>query len=214
MCIVCELGRSPSRDEIKGTTLNISYCENVTEIQIPKGLQKLYCFGCTNLTSLGPLPEGLQRLDCNRCTKLTSLGPLPEGLQELFCSDCTNLASLGPLPKSLRILFCRDCTNLTSLGPLPEGLRELDCSDCSLLTRVGPQSVIDNLDEYEASTWTPSEELENNLKKLAVVQNFCRSLRVRKLLRLSRTREFCEWFYHPENYGGRWAKASLRKMFE
>jgi len=273
MCIVCELGRSPNREEIKGNTLNISGCEKVIEIQVPEGLQELYCYDCINLTSLGPLPkslwilncgntnltsleplpEGLQKLFCSCCTSLTNLGPLPEslrllscvdctsltslrlseGLQELFCIGCTNLTSLGPLPESLHTLYCSDCTNLTSLGPLseglqtlwcngcinltslgplPEGLEYLNCDGCRVLTRVGPQSAIDNLDDYQPSTWIPSEELEENLKKLVLVQRFCRSLRTRKLLRLSRTRKFCEFFYHPENYGGRWAKASLRKM--
>jgi len=262
MCIVCELGRSPSvvadapptREEIKAEIMNISGCKKVTEIQVPEslqilfcndctnlmslgplpeGLQELYCSGCTNLTSLGPLPEGLRTLSCSYCTNLTSLGPLPESLEELvcsyctnltsleplpkslqklYCSGCTNLTSLGPLPESLHRLSCSDCTNLTSLEPLPESLQELYCNDCPLLTRVGPQSVIDNLVEYQSFTWTPSKELENNLKKLVLVQRFCRSLRTRKLLRLSRTREFCEFFYHPENYGGRWAKNSLRKL--
>jgi len=193
MCIVCDLGRSPTRDEIKGTTLNISGCRKVTEIQVPEGLWEFSCSGCTNLTSLGPLPESLWILSCG---------------------DCTNLTNLGPLPKGLQLLSCYNCTRLTSLGPLPEGLYILYCEGCEVLTQVGPQSVIDNLVEYQSSTWTPSEELENNLKKLVIVQNFCRSRRVRKLLKLSRTKEFCEWFYHPENYGGRWAKESLEKFVE
>jgi len=191
MCIVCDLGRSPTRDEIKGEILDISLCKKVTEIQVPEGLQEFSCIDCTNLTNLGPLPESLQTLLCGGCTSLTNLGPLPESLQLLSCYNCTSLTSLGPLPKGLYILYC-------------EG--------CEVLTQVGPQSVIDNLNWYYPSTWTPSENLENNLKKLVIVQNFCRSLRVRKLLRLSRTKEFCEFFYHPENYGGRWDKMSLRKF--
>jgi len=262
MCVICELGRSPSvadapptREEIKGDTLDISGCKKVTEIQVPKGIRVLVCGGCTSLTSIGPLPEGLQKLYCSANTSLTSLGPLPEslrtlycsgntsltslgplpeslrllscgncisltslrlseGLQELFCSGCTNLTSLGPLPESLRTLSCSGCTNLTSLGLLPKSLQILYCFGCRVLTQVGPQNVIDNLNWYYPSTWTPSEKLENNLKKLVIVQNFCRSFRTRKLLRLSRTKEFCEWFYHPENYGGRWDKMSLRKMVE
>jgi hypothetical protein len=254
MCVICELGRSPVREEIKGNTLDISWCQKVSEIQVPEGLQKLSCSGCTNLTSLGPLPKSLQRLDCDDCTNLTSLGPLPEGLRVLYFSGCTslmslgplpeglqrldcsrctnltslgslpeslqelyrigytNLTSLGPLPESLQVLYCSNCTNLTSLGPLSEGLRELYCGGCPLLTQVGPQSVIDHLRDYTPSIWTPSENLENNLKKLVILQRFCRSLRVRKLLRLSRTKEFCEWFYNPENYGGKWAKETLRKL--
>jgi len=234
MCIVCELGRSPTLEEIKGTILNISYCQKVTEIQVPESLeilscdgctslkslgplpeslQKLHCSGCTNLTSLGPLPEGLRELYCDGCTRLTSLGPLPEGLQRLFCS-CTRLTSLGPLPKSLRILYCYDCPRLTSLGPLPESLQKLHCRGCRVLTQVGPQSVIDNLQYYLPSIWSLSKDLEKNLRKLRILQRFCRTLRIRKLLRLSRTRKFCEWFYHPENYGGRWDKASLMKMIK
>jgi len=254
MCIVCNLGRSPTREEIKGNTLDISGCENVTEIQIPEGLQKLFCSGCTNLTSLGPLPEGLQKLfgygcinltslgplpeglqllycdgftnltslgplpeglqilSCIGCTSLTSLEPLPKSLQKLYCSDCTNLKSLGPLPESLRTLSCSGCTNLTSLGSLPKSLQILYCFGCRVLTQIEPQNIIDNLSVYYPSTWTPSENLENNLKKLVLVQNFCRTLRTRKLLRLSRTKKFCEFFYHPENYGGRWAKAFLKKL--
>jgi hypothetical protein len=223
MCIVCDLGKSPSDvstlvvksfslGEIKGTTLDISGCKKVREIQVPEGLQKLSCDGCTNLTSLGSLPEGLRILSCNYCTNLTSLEPLPESLRELHCIGCTNLTSLGLLPESLRELFCSYCTNLTSLGPLPQSLRELHCCDCRVLTQVGPQSVIDNLQYYSPAIWTPSENLENNLKKLVIAQNFSRSFRTRKLLRLSKTRKFCEWFYHPENYGGRWVKMSLMKM--
>jgi hypothetical protein len=232
MCVVCDLGRSPTRDEIKGDTLDISRCRKVTEIQVPKGIRVLVCLSCTSLASLGPLPKSLQGLCCGGCTNLTSLGPLPEGLQKLFSNGCTSLTSLGPLPESLRLLscvdctsltslrlseglqelFCIGCTNLTSLGPLSKSLQVLNCNRCRVLTQVGPQSVIDNLLDYQSSTWTPSENLENNLRKLVIVQNFCRSLRVRKLLRLSRTKEFCEFFYHPETYGGRWAKKSLRKF--
>jgi len=233
MCIVCDLGRSPTLEEIKGATLDIFWCQKVTEIQVPEGIQELYCGdcpklaslrplpksleilscrNCTNLTSLGPLPESLQELDCSYCTSLTSLGPLAESLQIFSCIGCTNLTSLGPLPKGLQILSCGGCTSLTSLGLLPKSLQTLYCGDCPVLTSVGPRNLIDNLRNYLPSFWTPSEELEENLKKLVIIQRFCRSLRTRKLLRLSRTREFCEFFYHPENYGGRWAKASLEKF--
>jgi len=234
MCKVCDFGRTPTCEEIKENILYISWCKNVTEIELPKGLQILYCDGCTNLTSLGPLPKGLQKLfcsgctgltslgtlpeslqtlHCSGCTNLTNLGPLPEGFQELFCRDCTNFTSLGPLPESLKTLYCYGCTNFTSLGPLPKSLRYLYCGGCSLLTQMDPLSVIDNLDDYWPSTWSPSEDLEENLKKLVILQKFCRSFRTRKLLKLSKTRKFCEWFYHPENYGGRWAKKSLNKLF-
>jgi hypothetical protein len=234
MCIVCKLGRSPTREEIKGDILDISWCKKVREIQVPEGLQTLDCYCCTRLVSLGPLPKSLQTLNCSGCTSLTSvgplpkslrvlyygntnltsLGPLPKGLQELNCDGCTTITSLGPLPESLRILSCSSCTNLASFGPLPKGLEGLVCNGCRVLTQVGPQSVIDNLQYYFPAIWTPSEELENNLRKLAILQKFSRSFRTRKLLRLSKTREFCEWFYHPENYGGRWAKASLVKFAE
>jgi hypothetical protein len=140
------------------------------------------------------------------------LGPLPKSLHVLYGGSCTGLTSLGPLLEGLQRLYCNGCTSLTSLGPLPEGLQKLDCSGCRVLTSVGPQSVIDNLMFYSPAIWTPSEKLEENLRKLSVLQRFCRSFHIRKLLRFSKTRKFCEWFYHPENYGGRWAKASLRKL--
>ncbi len=34
-----------------------------------------------------------------------------------------------------------------------------------------------------------------------------------RLIRLSKTREFNEWFYHPNNLGGKWAKKSLFNLF-
>lgn len=248
MCIVCELGRSPTREEIKGDILNISWCKNVTMVKVPEGIRELFCYGCTGLTDLGgvknPLPESLQVLCCSGCTGLTNLGgvknPFPKNLLQLFCTGCTSLTDLGgvknPLPESLQLLYCNGCTGLTELGGvknplpkslqglycvscigfteliLPEGLQYLDCYNCTKLTRVEPQNVIDNLSRYIYSTWMPSEYLEDNLKKLRTLQRFCRTIPTRKLLRLSKTRKFCEWFYHPENYGGRWAKVSLMRL--
>jgi len=206
------LGQLP--EGLKG--LNCDDCTGLVELKnLPKSLRILYCHGCTGLTDLNNLPKNLQILSCDSCTGLIKIGgsenPLPKYLQELYCRYCTRLAKIGPLPKRLELLSCTGCTNLTEII-LSKNLKELFCSYCTKLTQINPQNVIDNLIVYYPSTWSPSENLENNLKKLRIIQRFCRSFRTRKLLRLSRTKEFCEWFYHPENYGGRWDKASLRKI--
>jgi len=190
MCIVCDLGRSPTREEIKGNILMISHCQNVRKVIVPEDIREFDCNHCTNLIELGPLPKGLKILDCWGCTSLTEIGVK------------------YPLPNTLSGINCAECVNITELI-LPEKLAWLYCGICPKLTRIEPQNVIDQLWYCEPNIWFPSKNLENNLKKLRILQRFCRSLRTRKLLRLSRTRKFCEWFYHPENYGGRWDKASL-----
>jgi hypothetical protein len=45
------------------------------------------------------------------------------------------------------------------------------------------------------------------------LQRFCKSLKLRRLLKLLQTKQFVESFYAPEQMGGRWAKRSLEKLF-
>jgi len=159
---------------------------------MPKSCRSFEGFFCRNLISISLASCGISEI------------PLIKTLKKIDCTCCDNLQRIY-IPESLKHFRVDSCHSLTEIifpkKPMilekEEGIGGLyfSCDNCPWI-------------------WYDNQKYSENLKKLRVLQIFCRTIRVRKLLRLSRTKKFCEFFYHPENYGGRWAKASLVKFTE
>jgi hypothetical protein len=152
-------------------------------------LKHLYCYDCTSLTEI-PLIEGLKWLYCVGCTSLTEI-PVIEGLKYLWCKGCTSLTEI-PLIEGLKYIRCSGCTSLTEIQVI-EGLEVLDCSGCEWVNQ--------------------NPKYNENIRKLITLQMFCRKnipyFRFKKWIN---TREFSEWFYHPDNLGGSKHKKNMMKM--
>jgi len=200
----------------------------ITELSLPESLHTLFCgytLGLKNLIltscvkSLDCSYSGITELEffgkkliCNYAFSLRKL-TVRESCEKINCYGCDNLTEI--FCSNIKYLNCSSCKNLKTLKV--DEYETILCTRNRKLTEVVLNStgIYDDSEIiYDGSPWFPlSEDYEEKLKKLEILQRFCGSLRIRKLLRLSKTRKFCEWFYHPENYGGRWAKNSLRKLF-
>ena len=124
-----------------------------------------------------------------------------EGRQELYCSGCPNITSI-PVIEGLKYLHCYSCPLLTSIPVIP-GLQYLYCYDCRLLTSI---PVIEGLQKlyYNCPWLSTSQDFETKLRKVRNLQRFCRkNFPYFVFKRWIETREFAEWFYSPENLGGR-----------
>jgi hypothetical protein len=128
------------------TELNLSN-SNVTDEQLAElfkacpNLQSLNLSGCENLTdvSIIKLPEDLKFLDISSCWNLTdkALEKLPKGLLTLKLV-CLNLRDpvISKLPKGLLELDLTWYSKLTddAISNLPENLKSLNLNSCQLLT--------------------------------------------------------------------------------
>ena len=182
MCIVCD-----SKIENNG-------------YQKLQGLEILDCSGCPLLTSV-PEIKGLKKLYCYSCPKLTSI-PEIIGLKELVCYSCPNLTSI-PHIQGLKELYCYDCQKLTFISNI-QGLKILNCSNCPLLTFIPIIKGLEWLYCYHCP-WIPTQnnEYKSNIEKLTTIQQWTRKwLRFTRLRNFIRSREFVEWYYHPDNRGG------------
>jgi len=162
------------------------------------------------------LPQNIDILNCSNCLTLTSLPEnLPESLHELYCYNCPNLTSLSEnLPESLQELYCHNCPNLTSLPEnLPEGLQILNCSYCPKLTTLPENCHVSTF--FSGCPWLSqnSKYYPDNLPKLLVCQRAVRNRLLRKFVKLTSSRSFNEYFFHPERKGGIWAKKGLERQF-
>jgi hypothetical protein len=132
---------------------------------------------------------GLTRLDCNNCPLLTAI---PKELVVLTHLNCYNCPLLTAIPKEL------------------VGLTWMSCANCPLLTAIPKELVgLTNLYCY-GCPWLPhnAAQYPTHLPSAHLVQRRWRSP-LRRFLKLTRSRAFCEHFYSPEQMGGRWAKREL-----
>jgi len=150
---------------------------------LPK-LFTLYCDECTSLIRIPALPN-LTVLDCSHCP-ITEVPVFPK-LVSFSCEECTGITKIPLLPKLIS-LSCYACTNLIEISTPP---------NISFLNRNG-------------CAW-----LENdNIEKLKRLQRFCRNnLGYWRFRRWIKTKEFAEWFYDPEQWGGRASKRNIEKFF-
>jgi hypothetical protein len=132
---------------------------------------------------------GLTTLNCSNCPLLTAIPKELVGLTALYCWNCPLLTAIPKELVRLTTLYCYKCPLLTAIPKEFVGLTGLNCSGCPWL----PQ----NASRYP--THLPSARL---------VQRRWRSP-LRRFLKLTRSRAFCEHFYSPSQMGGRWAKREL-----
>ena len=153
------------------------------------GIKQLHCINCPNVKEI-PYIHGLEELYITDCSKLTSI-PNIEGLKELYCNNCPNLTSI-PKIEGLKKLCCYGCPNLTSIP----NIKELNCSSCP---------------------WIPyqNDDFKDNIKKLIILQRwFKKYFKIKVAQRYIKTKEFNEWFYSPNNFGGYKHKLRMTKFLK
>jgi hypothetical protein len=172
----------------------ICECEEKKDYSRLIGIERLKCYRCPNLTSI-PNIKGLKQIDCFKCPNLTSI-PNIKGLKQIDCSNCDNLTSI-PNIKGLKGIGCHYCPMLTSIPNTP--------SIC-----------------YSACPWIEHTQYphcedpynENNIQKLLLLQKFCKkNFRYFVFNRWVKSQEFKEWFYAPENVGGRKHKKMMEREY-
>ena len=117
-----------------------------------------------------------------------------QGLTELSCEKCPNLTSI-PEIQGLEKLSCYNCPKLTSILEI-QGMEYLDCRLCP---------------------WIPNQndEYKSNIEKLITIQRlFKKWLPFRRLRSWIKSRDFAEWYYHPERPGGRISKRIIERFLD
>ena len=86
------------------------------------------------------------------------------------------------------------------------------CEDCTSLTRIS-EKLPNLIYGYQYCPWIKSnEEYKENIRKLVILQKFVKSnLTYWRFKRWIETKHFAEWFYSPQELGGRNAKIQLKK---
>ena len=188
MCIICR--EHANSEPFLGASLNISYCGDIQTL--PE---------CPNLT----------RLDCHNCPKLQTLPDIPL-LKILYCSYCPNLQNIPDLPL-LTTLYCDNCPKLQKIPDLPL-LIFLDCKNCPLIQTLPDLPLLTKL-YCSRCPWLnhfQNPEYSKNIDRLTKIQRWNKTKKLRKFLRLVNSKEFCEYFYSPDQLGGKWAKRQLYKQ--
>uniref|UniRef100_A0A6C0ELL1 Uncharacterized protein n=1 Tax=viral metagenome TaxID=1070528 RepID=A0A6C0ELL1_9ZZZZ len=157
----------------------------------------------------GKYNENTTFINCSKCINLTEIPMLPK-LTTLQCEYCIGLTEIPMLPK----LITLDCINLKEISDLPK-LLQLDCGYCTSLTKICDTSRINHYFNG-GSTWIRYDDSFNsNMRKLIYLQSFCRNnLRYWRFKRWLRSKEFAEWFYSPNQWGGKACKLQIKKSLE
>lgn len=168
-----------------------------------KTQKRLYCAWCTKLEVIPELPS-LLGLNCRRAPNLKVISELPS-LKHLSCGGCTSLESIPVLP-SLRELNCMDCISLEVISEQPS-LRVLNVMGCTSLKVYPVLPFLEHLYITQDHNWISRVQLNRVVK----IQRYLKkSLQLRVI---GRSREWIEWYYNPNNVGGKMAKIRLEKMF-
>jgi uncharacterized paraquat-inducible protein A len=137
--------------------------------------------------------KGIVKLNCSDCPLITKI-PNIKGLKELYCSNCPLLTEI-PNIQGLVKLRCNNCPLLAEI-PNINGLKELYCRGCYWLN-------VRNLN------------YASNISKLIVLQRFVKKyFKLWVCKRYIKSREFKEWFYHPDNFGGYKHKLRMYKSIK
>ena len=214
MCIVCFSTISQLNTLTK---LDCNGCTNLTSLPQLKNLTYLNCDGCINLTSL-PHLENLTILECSRCASLTSL-PILKNLTYLICDECTNLTSI-PLFEKLTYLNCNWCTNLISIFMREKTisqfniLTEFYCGGCiNLIILPQFKNLVNFYSWYWCCRWLNHKKNTNycnNINKLKTIQRWwLKNKKYRNFIKYIKSKEFNEWFYHPNGIGGKIYKRNM-----
>jgi hypothetical protein len=153
---------------------------------------------------------GFPKLDCCYCPLLTAIPKELVGLTWLNCSDCPLLTAIPKELVGLTELYCANCPLLTAIPKELAGLTTLICYNCPLLTAIPEELVRLEWTICSGCPWLPhnAAKFPTHLPSALLVQRRWRSS-LRRFLKLTRSRAFCEHFYSPKQMGGRWAKREL-----
>jgi hypothetical protein len=105
---------------------------------------------------------------------------------------------------NLRKLSCNDCPLLVSIPIGLTTLNEIFCENCPLLLRV-PSS---RTNKFRGCYWLDQNRQATVLR---VKQKLMRHFYFKRWIK---TREFNEWFFHPNNFGGYKHKLQLERSLE
>ena len=221
MCIICDSKNKHKTNLDRFIRLNVSSCKVLTSEKLQeilnqcKNLRELQCSYCSSLTSLELRNNtNLEKLQCYHCISLTSLN-LQENknLRLLSCFNCISLTSLN-LRNNINLiqLWCFSCISLTSLHLRSnKKLKELRCDSCDSLTSLYLQEKYYSCIYYFNCPWiVQNKYFTDNLQNLIKLQRWWKRLLIIKYLK---SLEFVEWFYNPNNIGGRLHKLKLLKEF-
>ncbi|TXG46440.1 hypothetical protein EZV62_028058 [Acer yangbiense] len=129
------------------TSLEISFCSNLTTLVLPATLKSLVIDECPELTTLLPrdqLPETIETIEIRRCGKLESIVERFHNNMALYKIQIFGCSNLKSIPdglcslSSLREISIWSCQDLVSFpkGGLPNSILEVSVVDCEKLTAL------------------------------------------------------------------------------
>lgn len=208
----------------KMTTLKLLVCCDcgyLSKIDFPN-LVELFCFNCPRLENIQSM-NFLERLSVIDCKNITKIRYYPE-LYYLSCNK-TNVKTIEYSSK-LRYLFCSE----TKLSIIPNiaSLEHISCEMCKFLLRIEVHHLeflncymcpyLAHIPKDIEKPWNVNScpfinDKETSMKNLVNAQKyarkFCKYICFRKWIH---SKQFAEWFYDPEQLGGRLAKKSIQKF--
>lgn len=153
------------------TTLDVSNCTNLLEIDSFKNLTSLTCCWNYKISGLDSLAKTLTYLDCTGCHNIKNLNKLVN-LTELNCSKCDQVKNLDNLI-NLTSLNCNGCTKISDINKLTN-LVTLRMNDTNIMN-------IDKLVNLEM------------LERCLVEQEFANMIDLGKLIKLTHLK--CSRYY-------------------
>jgi len=159
---------------------------------------------CRNFEVMPPIPPTVWRLVFDTCPSLTDLPDIPGSVGHLDILNCNNLGIID-MRQQILSLDIRKCNSLSTMHVMEDTW--VVAYDCLLLTEI--DGDIKNV--YNC----PFIKDEMAMNKLINLQEFAkRYIHYRRFKTWIRSREFAEWFYNPNEYGGIFAKRQLNNIFE
>lgn len=196
---------------------------NISVIPEIKSLTTLYCSGCRNIERIPSLPNlttlstdsslpnelpKLKTLDISNSDIIEEIPYYPN--LEYLIAYCSNIRSIQYFPK-LHSMNVYDCDNLFSIEHIPrENGNYLRIYNNESLSVISNEEKNDSMWSGRYGYWF--SDRERKIEKIKTVQRFCkRYVKYRLFMRWIKSREFAEFFYDPNNIGGKISKRIIEK---
>lgn len=171
---------------------------NSTEVIRFAPIIQIWCADITKIPSFtSTIPFSVEIIECDSLVEIDEIATIPK----VYITECINLQRIGRV-SNVDWLWIMDCPKLLSAPTL----RIDNIDDCpNLMDFVGGPFRIVKEDGslYNHNGFYRNSEIDyktviNGLKKLQ------KNNRLRRFLRLCKTRSFNQYFWNPKNMGGQW----------
>lgn len=177
----------------------------------------LSIYNCQSITE-PPNIIGLDELTFVNCRNISTIDTFPN-IKKLYIFNNPSLIYIDNI-LNLSTLVVHTCAQLKSISNIPN-LKELKIWNCFSLfnihinTEFKNNNIIIEIARCPFLNHSKNPDFNSNIIKLKRIQKYIKkNISYRIFKQWIKSKSFAEWFYHPDNFGGKYNKRMLKRLLQ